>query len=240
MPVAKSYAKLEQIDKPFKDKGRMYVKVKGTNGIKTVRWYSASEYAKMYPEEKKSDVLHFKSQKEVLGFEKGYITIFSGITPDTEWWFEQHAECRYTRWWGWYVPSTDNVPKDYPEGINEVRLLWAPMGREDDWLMEESIVLKHVKDTLSAVAGSKYKGSRPQGKIGDRLLLQVEVIGKETQKNERYKTETHFYTLKDEKDNVYQWKTQAKNWKINTKHRIRGTVKEHEGEITILTRCMEQ
>ena len=35
MPVAKSYANFEQLSEPFKEKGKMYIKVKGTNGIKS-------------------------------------------------------------------------------------------------------------------------------------------------------------------------------------------------------------
>ena len=51
--VAKSYQKMKQLGEPFKDKGKMYVKVITEKGNeKTVRWYSDIEYAKMYPDEK--------------------------------------------------------------------------------------------------------------------------------------------------------------------------------------------
>ena len=73
--VAKSYQNMEIVHEPFQKNGRMYVEVKTSKGtIKQVRWYSQSEYAKMYPEDKKDKTKdpYYKPQKYVLGFDKGY------------------------------------------------------------------------------------------------------------------------------------------------------------------------
>ena len=246
MPVAKSYKNFKQLGEPFKENGKMYVTVLTDKGKpKVIRWYTESEYTKMYPEEKvdKTKDPYYKPQKITLGFEKGYITIFKGVNEENEEWFRRNRECRYARWWGWYVPSTITVPTDYPEGVQEVKLTWEPMGNEKDWLKDEATVKKHVRDTLLA-AIRKTSTSIHQGKIGDRLDIQVKVIGKQTEENIKYKSVTHFYEFKDEKGNYYKWKTAAKDWSVGTEHHIRGTVKEfdeYDSEpCTVLTRCIEK
>mgnify|MGYP007130714223 CR=1 FL=1 len=94
--VAKSYQELEIVGDVFVSSGRQYVNVKLKSGkLKTVRWYSDFEYAKMYPTaEKVSEIKHTKTQKEVLGFTEGYITIFKGETYPHKEWFREHG-CHY-------------------------------------------------------------------------------------------------------------------------------------------------
>lgn len=247
MPVAKSYSGFRQIDKPFKKNGKMYITVVTDKGLqKVVRWYSDTEYARMYPEAKvdKTKDPYYKSQKLVLGFDKGYITIFKGVTPENEEWFEQKKECRFAKWWGWYVPSTIAVPVDYPEGVQEVKLTWESMGNEEEQLKDEATIKKHVRDTLLAAIRKPNPTSTQQGKVGDRLDIRVKVIGKQTKENKPYNSQTHFYELQDQKGNYYKWKTSAKDWTVGAEHHIRGTVKEYDevnGEpATVLTRCIEQ
>ena len=89
--VAKSYQKMEQVGEPYaKENGRIYVKVKNTTtgAIKEVRWYNETEYARMYPGETASDKLNV-NQKNILGFQEGYITIFKGNVEANEYWFER-------------------------------------------------------------------------------------------------------------------------------------------------------
>ena len=243
MPVAKSYQNMKQLGVPYKDKGKAYVRVMTQKGVeKVVRWYDDNEYAKMYPEEKKdrSKDPYYKPQKIVLGFEKGYITIFKGNKPEHEEWFEDSI-CRFARWWGWYVPSTMEVPNDLPEGVMPVRLDWAPMGNEIDWLKSEDIVAAHVRKTL--LEAIREGGSTRQGGIGSRLDINVKIIGKVEEENKRYKSMTYVYEMEDGDHNYYKWKTQAKDWSVGTTHHIRGTVKEYDEvngeEATVLTRCIE-
>ena len=236
--VAKSYQKMKQLGEPFKDKDKMYVKVITEKGNeKTVRWYSDIEYAKMYPDEKKDRTKdpYYKPQKYVLGFEKGYITIFRGVKEEHEEWFKQSI-CRFARWWGWYVISTQEVPKDLPSGVEPVKLYWDPMGNEKEWLREETEVVKYVQSVLFKKTNYKVQGS-----VGDRLERTIRVIDRIEQETKWGTSVIHI--MKDAKNNFYSWKTSAKNWKVNYFTTIRGTVKGHttykNSECTELTRCME-
>ena len=240
--VAKSYEKLKQIGEPFKEKGRMYIKVQTEKGAeKVVRWYNEQEYAKMYPKDADEQTL---SQRHVLGFgERGYITIFNGVNQENEEWFENNPYCRYARWWGWYVPSCYAVPQDYPKEVKELKLNWQLVAGEGERLRSEAEVKEAVRKLKLAVLAQKTGGSKPQGKVGDRLELIVKVIGKQTEENVKYNSKTHLYELQDQKGNFYKWKTSAKDWTVGSKHRIRGTVKEFDEingeEATVLTRCFE-
>ena len=236
--VAKSYQKMKQLGEPFKDKDKMYVKVITEKGNeKTVRWYSDIEYAKMYPDEKKDRTKdpYYKPQKYVLGFEKGYITIFRGIKEEHEEWFKQSI-CNFTRWWGWSVPSTKEVPKDLPSGVEPVKLYWEPMDNGNEWLKDEKEVIKYVQSVLFKKTNSKIQGS-----VGDRIERTVRVIDRIEQETKWGTSVIHI--MKDDKDNFYSWKTSSKNWKINYSTKIRGTIKGSttykNSECTELTRCTE-
>jgi hypothetical protein len=245
--VAKSYQGLKQLTEPYKHNGKMYVTIETKSGAcKDVRWYSEAEYAKMYPDVKTAftNDPFYRTQKDVLGFEKGYITIFKGVTANNEEWFEHKQECRWARNWGWYVPSTIAVPCDYPQGVQEIKLIWDNVGGEDGRLLIEDEVRKAVGKALLAATAKTTVVPKPQWKIGERLDLVVKVIGKQTEENKHYNSKTHFYELQDQKGNYYKWKTAAKDWSVGSKHHIRGTVKDFDelnGEAcTVLTRCLEQ
>ena len=122
--VAKSYQNLTKVGEVFTSSGKNYINVQTKSGsIKQVRVYSESEYAKMYPDIQgdKSKDPYYRPQKYVLGFEKGYITIFRGVKEEHEEWFKQSI-CRFARWWGWYVISTQEVPKDLPSGVEPLSM----------------------------------------------------------------------------------------------------------------------
>ena len=246
--VAKSYQKMKQLGVPYKDKGKAYVRVMTQKGVeKVVRWYTDEEYAKMYPEEKKDRTKdpYYKPQKYTLGFDKGYITIFRGYKEELhEEWFKQSI-CRYARWWGWYVISTQEVPLDLPAGVTPVKLFWDPMGNEEEWLKDEITVKNHVRKTLmdSMKPAEREAISTYQGEVGDRLDLVVKIISKDSVENKRFNKVTYTYEMEDETGNYYKWTTQAQNWACGTRHHIRGTVKEFDEvmgeEATVLTRCVE-
>ncbi len=244
MPVAKSYQKLKQSGEPFMMNKKWYVTVKNeTNGtLKNVRWYSDQEYAKLYPEDKTQDAdKYYKPQKHTLGFEKGYITIFKGVKEEHDEWFRQSI-CRFAVPWGWYVVSTMSVPEDLPSGVKPVRLDWEPMGKEDGWLKDEITVKNHVRQTLKETI-DKITHSTYQGEVGERLDINIKIIGKSEVENKRFHKFTYTYEMEDTNGNYYKWVTQAQNWSIGTKHHIRGTVKEFDEvngeEATVLTRCVE-
>ena len=239
MAVAKSYQELEIVGDVFISSGRQYVNVKLKSGkLKTVRWYSDAEYRKMYPEvvavNRSADPFS-KSQKEVLGFTKGYITIFKGDTYSEIDWFRASI-ARYTRWWGWYIISTEEVPADLPEGITPIQLPWELVGQEDGKLKPEHLVKEAVESILYDESESEYVGS-----IGERLDLYLTVEKVIELDNNFGRSSMHI--MRDDCGNSYVWTTASKTWSIGSEHHIKGTVKDHRKYRnqcqTILTRCLE-
>lgn len=238
--VAKTFQTMTQLGQPYSVGGKMYVRVRNekTGTERQVRWYSDAEYAKLYPEDAANKAKGpFGSQHDILGFAKGYITIFKGDTyPHKEWFSNNNA--RYCVFWGWYIVSTEDVPSDIPEGITPVQLSWDLVGTPDGELLPADSLKKVIDKILYTDVDSP---STHQGAVGDRLILNIEVIST-YEINGAYGVST-MHTMRDEEGNIYLWTTASKNWTPGTKKRIRGTVKKH-GEYkgvkqTVLTRCME-
>lgn len=232
--VAKSYQSMKQLGEPFSEKGKMYVNVQNekTGTVRKVRWYTEEEYAKMY-NEKPNKPKEFKSQKQVLGFENGYITIFKGDTYANLEWF-QRSIARYCKWWGWYIVSTEAVPFDLPVGIEPVELKWELVGEEEGMLKPDVEVKRAVESILYDKGNSEFVGS-----VGERLDIEVTVIAAR-QMNGYYGPCTVHY-MEDAAGNQYLWNTSAKSWEVGDVRHIKGTVKEHKViknvSTTILTRC---
>lgn len=240
MAVAKSYQGLEIVGDVFVSSGRQYVNVKLKSGkTKTVRWYSDAEYRKLYPEVKTAAAdtsdPYYKPQKEVLGFTKGYITIFKGDTYSEIDWFRASI-ARYTRWWGWYIISTEEVPADLPEGITPIQLPWELVGQEDGKLKPEHLVKEAVESIIYEESESEYVGS-----IGERLELFL-TVERTIELDGAYGHST-MHIMRDDCDNLFVWTTASKSWAAGTEHHIKGTVKDHrkyKNECqTVLTRCLE-
>lgn len=234
--VAKSYQMLPLVSEPYLLSGKMYVKVQGKNGIKQVRWYTDKEYAKMYPEAKETAATGLKPQKDVLGFSKGYITIFKGNIEPYEDWF-RNSICRYAKWWGWYLPSEMTMPK-LPSGLTAVKLEWSKVSDDDLTVSKNETKIKNIVEALLydlPTSSSEYIGN-----IGERLDLTLELIDI-TPIPSQY-GQTYIYNFVDENQNAFVWKTGAKTLDKNKKYSLRGTIKEHKTEknikTTILTRCM--
>ena len=235
--VAKSYQKLKILsDQPYiKPNGKMYVKVLMKGGSeREVRWYTSDEYAKMYPGESAEPEM-FVNQKNILGFQEGYITIFKGNQEEHEDWFGRSI-ARYCRYWGWYVVSEDTVPFDLPAGLEPVELKWEMVGC--------GTALKNDEEVRTAVS-SLLSGSHPstfQGKADERVELTLTVIKSEQIENYFGKKAHHLF--EDEYGNRYVWDTAAKFWAEDSVKRVRATIKEHKVinniQTTVLTRCMEQ
>ena len=239
MPVAKSYQELEIVGDVFVSSGRQYVNVKLKSGkLKTVRWYSDAEYRKMYPEAVavvRSADPSSKSQKEVLGFTKGYITIFKGDTYAEVDWFRASI-ARYARWWGWYIISTEEVPTDLPAGLTPVRLSWESVGQDSGELKPESLIKEAVEALIYDESESEYVGA-----IGERLELFLTVEKVIELDNNFGRSSMHI--MRDDCGNSYVWTTASKTWSVSSEHHIKGTVKDHRKYHnqcqTILTRCLE-
>lgn len=239
MAVAKSFQSMKQIGEPYPSAGKMYVRVENpkTGTIRQVRWYSEAEYAKLYPEEAVvAEVTKMlRTQKEVLGFDKGYITIFKGDTYAELEWF-QRSIARYTKLWGWYIISTEEVPEDLPPAVHPIQLPWTAVGNDNGTLKIDSEVIKAVESYLYDAGTSEYVGE-----VGERLTLDLTV--KSSRTIDGYYGSSIAHTMEDECGNIFVWITAAKNWPAGTKKTIKGTVKEHKiyrnQKQTILTRCTE-
>ena len=240
--VAKSYQNLEIVGEVFVSSGRQYVNVRTKTGsLKTVRWYSEKEYAKMYPGEtaatRSSDSsTAYKTSKECLGFDKGYITIFKGDTYAKIDWFRASV-ARYARWWGWYIVSTEEIPADLPEDLTPITLPWEAVGEDNGELKPESLITEAVEALIYEPTASVY-----QGKVGERLDIDVTV--KKLIQLENDYGHTNMIIMEDDQKNEYVWVTAAQSWASGTRKSIRGTVKSHSlyknSQQTILTRCTER
>ena len=235
MAVAKSYQNLEIVEQPYTISGRLYVKVRTKTGsLKQVRWYTDKEYARMYPETKE-EILANIDQRKTFGFDKGYITIFKNGLEDTEYFLK--SEARYSVFWGWFFPSTNELPQDLPSEYEPVKLYWEQVGTEDGKVKPRSEYAAIVDPILYGDNPSRF-----QGTIGDRIERTVTVT--RAFPIEGYYGSSTMYTLKDDQENVYLWTTAAKSWEVDTIHTIKGTVKDHKLykgiEETILTRCTER
>ena len=138
--VAKSYIGLPFIGEPYIKNKKRYVKVQLKSGKeKEIRIYNSAEYEKMYPLPKPK----WAPQRKMLGFgDEGYIIIFKGADKYEEYFGNSNA--RYSRFWGWYVPSNETVPV-LPEGVSAVVLPWENVGGQDGELYPEDDVIEGVR-----------------------------------------------------------------------------------------------
>lgn len=228
--VAKSYQNMKQVCEPYLKSGRMYVKVQQGNNQREVRWYTEEEYAKIYGIKIAKPIT---PQKQILGFENGYITIFKGDTYANLEWF-QKSIARYCKWWGWYIVSTEAVPFDLPAGLEPIELKWELVGEEEGMLKPDAEVKAAVESILYDKGNSTF-----QGEVGARLDLELEVIS--AHKKDGYYGEQTIHYMVDSVGNQYLWATASKSWEVGDKRHIKGTVKDHKVirnvETTVLTRC---
>lgn len=235
--VAKSYQNFSQVCDPYLVNGRWYVKVDTGKNIRQVRWYSAKEYEKLYGEKAPVDEKSYKSQKDVLGFSEGYITIFRGDTFEHKEALKE-AGARYTRWWGWGISGGSPIPSI--EGLTPIKLNWEVVGDENGYCFNEAQVLKALEPYLYETENNL---STYQGSIGERLRnipVKITACNSFTSNyGERY-----VFNFEDENGNVYVWFTTSKK---NTTEKgasclLTGTVKEHNTykgiKQTILSRCV--
>lgn len=239
MPVAPSFQNMPVEGEPFISNGKQYVKVKNekTGKLRTVRWYSENEYAKLYPsksKEKDNDP-YYKSQKELLGFKKGYIIAFKGDSyPHKD--YLKEKGCKYTRWWGWYSLE-EEITFEIPKGLEPIKLYWEPMAKNDEWLKSDEEIKKYVDSIIYEPTDSEY-----MGKIGERLDLYITIEKIITLDNEF--GHSKMFLMRDDCGNAFVWTTaSAKNWNVGESKHIRGTVKAFKefqnDKQTILNRCSE-
>lgn len=235
MPVAKTYAKMEICGEPFKEKGRMYVNVNTSKGIKKVRWYSEAEYIRMYPEEKNTrDPMNFNA-KHAFGFDTtGYITLYKGRNVE-EWAENDRHNIFRNLTFGYYTPGRLELPV-ICEGIEPIRLMWDEVAAEGNRMKPHEEVQKIVMNLLVGESASKY-----QGVINE--WLQKTVTIREKKSNETHFGTKHTFTMEDAEGNSYIWETGAKDYTCGQTVSLKMKVKEHKevrGEkITVVWYCKE-
>ena len=223
MATAPSFANLERLSEPFEENGKEYILVKTKSGTtRKVRWYE-------------EPMKKIRPLKEVLGFTKGYITIFKGDTYSLLEWFQEEPKCRYHKFFGWYVTSEDELPT-LPAGLEPIQLKWEDVAfADEDQLRPESQIKEHIDSLMYDSSPSKW-----QGEVGDRIDRTLTVI-KVTPLEDGYYGPSTFFLFRDEYDNEYCWTTGSKNLDLNATYEVRGTIKalqKYKGkEQTVLTRC---
>lgn len=222
MATAPSFANLERLSEPFEENGKEYILVKTKSGTtRRVRWYE-------------EPMKKIRPLKEVLGFTKGYITIFKGDTSSLLDWFRE-SSARYHKLFGWYFISEEELP-EIPAGITPIQLKWEDVAfADEDQLRPESQIKEHIDSLMYDPSPSRW-----QGEIGDRIERLLTVI-KVTEMPDGYYGPSIFFLFSDEAGNEYCWTTAAKKLELNETYEIRGTIKslqKYKGkEQTVLTRC---
>lgn len=238
--VAKSYLNCEQIGEIFSIQGKNYIQVRLKNGnLKSVRVYSQKEYSKYYPdlvENNKKSFSGYKSQKDVLGFEKGFITIFKGNTYPYKDWFKENGAV-FRRCWGWSFGSTQEVPIELPFGVEAVRLSWESVGADAENLKPDEMVEAAVQ---KALYGEKSSGEYI-GNVGDRIEVYLTV--KRAVALDGYYGRSTMHVMEDVDGNTYVWTTASRSWEEGSEHMVRGTIKDHKEYKgicqNVLTRCKD-
>ena len=211
MAVAKSYQEWATYGEPFEENKKMYVVVVTPKGAhKKVRWYTDAEYAKMYSQDGiAADTLgkKIRTTKEVLGFSKGYITIFKGDTYSLLEWF-QESTARYHKFFGWYFISEEELP-EIPAGVTPIQLKWEDVAfADEDQLRPESQIKEHIDSLMYDPSPSEW-----QGEVGDRITRYLTVT-KVTELPNGYYGPSTFYLFADEEGNEYTWTTAARKLEL--------------------------
>ena len=207
MATAPSFANLERLSEPFEENGKEYILVKTKSGTtRRVRWYE-------------EPMKKIRPLKEVLGFTKGYITIFKGDTYSLLEWFQEESKCRYHKIFGWYIISTDELPQ-IPAGLEPIQLKWEDVAfADEEQLRPESEIREYIDSLVYDPSPSRW-----QGEVGDRIDRTLTVT-KVTPLADGYYGPSTFFLFKDEYDNEYCWTTGSKSLELNATYEVRGTIK---------------
>lgn len=236
--VAKSYENWFKMGEAFISNNKYYFNVKSPQGkVKTVRAYNSKEYKKLYGTQINKIDKYYKTQKEILGFTKGFVWIFKpeiGMDENNE--YFRKSTARYHRIYGWYFISDEVLPEDLPADAEPVVLNWELVGNPNGKLKPEAEVEYAVGNLLYPPTEHEFNVS-----IGQRIELTL-TVEKNILLENNYGV-SNLHRMLDANGNVYIWITGAKNWAIDTVHHIRGTVKdtkEYKGEPQIILKnCRE-
>lgn len=237
MPVAKSYQNYPIQGEPFEENKRLYVYVNTNKGLKKVRWYSDTEYNRMYPTAISHETETGFNAREAFGFGAlGYITLYKGNNVQ-EWAENDRTNIWYNLTFGYYTPSKFETPKVL-NGIEPIKLNWADVQEQDNQMKPHDEVSKYVNKLLNdnIISNSTY-----QGTIGDWIIKEITIYKNVTKTN--YYGDKHIHYMHDTDGNTYIWETGTKNFKENTTMQLKMKVKEHkeinDEQCTIVWYCKE-
>ena len=217
--VAKSYQGLPIETEPYKINGKEYVKVRLKSGqLKQVRSYTETEYKRYNPDVK--IIQPAKSQKDIFGFgEAGFVWVFKGDTYNAIDWF-RYQPTRYSRPFGWYLPSDIEMPEPLPVGITPVKLPWDAVKKDEYHLKDEKELINIVADYIYDPGTSEWLG-----KAGERLRDIEVVCTRATQVNSFYGLSV-IYTFKTPNGDNVMWTTSSEqNIEEGGSYLISGTIK---------------
>lgn len=224
--VAKSYQGLEELTRPYEIDGRSYIKVRTKRGdAKQVRWYSDREYLSMYGPSTSSK--YYKTQKIVLGFKEGYITLLYNPSHIEDFYFKSIGASK-TKFWDWYIKSDKPMPELPPEVI-PIKLYWADVGNENETLKPDNEVYAATRRALKGVASANEEQVLD---VGDAITVSVSVV--KVIDGENSFGSSYFHVMKDEGGNTYTWRTNARRLIEGHNYRLSGKIKgfeNYEGEI---------
>lgn len=230
--VAPSYQKYNTIGDPYYINKRQYIVIDMGHGkTKSVRYYTEAEYNRLYPPVK--IIQPAKSRRDTLGFgEAGYIWVFKGETYENLDWFHS-SPCRYTRVWGWYLPSNIDMPDPLPANVEPFKLYWDEVSFNGDLIPEDQ--LKMVVDSKLYDEGTSVW----VGKVGDRVEF-TGTCATAIESNTMYGI-SHFYVFNGDDGNIYTWNTTARTLEDGKRYEVRGTIKDlityKAQKQNVLTRC---
>lgn len=237
MAVAKTYEKYTFDGEPFQESGRWYINIQMPKGLKKVRWYSDTEYKRMYPDAIKEEISTFNA-RYAFGFrEEGFITLYKGDESIIEDWARDvwPPKAWYNLFFHFFTPGFMPV-ENVPEGITPIRLNWSEVAAEGNSMKPHEEVQRIVAEKLGTLSTSEYQGN-------ENDWLEKEVIVRENKTTETQYGDKHTFYLVDAESNTYVWETGAKNYESGTAVKLKMKVKAHkeiDGEkCTIVWYCKE-
>ena len=129
--VAPSFQTMKIVGETYTKNGKQYVDVKNekTGNIRSVRWYSDTEYAKNYGKKLSDDNANW-NMKHARGFDKGPILVIRGTLSTDEEWLKTSC-ARYAVGIGWHIISTDIFPANAPAHFKYLLLSWDEFKADD-------------------------------------------------------------------------------------------------------------
>lgn len=158
------------------------------------------------------------TQKHIFGFDKGYIWLVENSLYAEEDPVLRESSARFCVRWGWYFYADPDV---LPDEYHMRKLIWDEVGNSDGSLKD---IMLYPENTA--------------GKVGDRIELNIKVLV--ANEYETHWNKQHIYDMIDEDGQMFRWTTAAKDWEEGSSHHIRGTIKEFDKGVCVLTRCMEK